>query len=682
MSDETSASKRQADPEASASDDDSAGSDSETGGEDGQGEADDDSAANAEADATANAAGADSAASTAGCFDLSVRAVGSPRAARSWVESESCIWRRTFDENGEETERTRLTNFRVWIDAVLVHRDGDQETGRTYELTALYGKRLYRGRTIAAELFKDLPRWLPKCFPIGLGIHPATPAVVDEVQHAIRQMNRHAPERPVFSHTGLAKVGGTSIYAHAGGAIGADEVITKLPDALAPVRLVPGSQAETAHALGRVRDLLDVAPKRMTAPLFCAVWRAILGGTNFAVWLFGGTRTGKTSLAALAQAFFGAGFNRSRLPSSFQATRIHNQGLAYVAKDMLVVVDDYHPIADPRQAAEQKGHAGELIRAQGNLAGRGRAAVDGSLLASRPPRGMLLITGEDLPDEPSELARLVPIEVRKDDVNLDRVFRCQADAAEGCYATLTAAFVQWYLEDVEGTQALFAHWRDEVGPEFERERPLAGENLSQLHAAYQVFDRFLSDRQLMKKPERHALSNEIKQALLLGDGREQIVSVSDPADTFLAQLGAVIGAKGAYLADFAGGPPEGFEAACGWVADPGGYPPWRAPANRPQVGWIDGNDLYLNPDVAYQAARTVGPGVTLTRKMIARALRDSGQLLNWDRTREVLTVRRTVENARREVWWLAIETLGIGVTPLKRVRKTPPTDQESDPTGA
>src|SRR5262249_54482129 len=88
-----------------------------------------------------------------------------------------------------------------------------------------------------------------------------------------------------------------------------------------------------------------------------------------------------------------------------------------VLQDALFVVDDYAPRVglDDR---ELQAKAARLLRAQGNLAGRGRLRPDTSERPETPPRGLILATGEQHPAGHSILARVFLIQVKRGDLNL------------------------------------------------------------------------------------------------------------------------------------------------------------------------------------------------------------------------------------------------------------------------
>ena len=85
--------------------------------------------------------------------------------------------------------------------------------------------------------------------------------------------------------------------------------------------------------------MLDIAPDVVTVPLVTAIFRSVLGDTDFSIHLAGPTGIGKTELAALAQQHFGPGLDARHLPGNWLSTGNAIEGLAFVTKDALLVVD-------------------------------------------------------------------------------------------------------------------------------------------------------------------------------------------------------------------------------------------------------------------------------------------------------------------------------------------------------
>ena len=128
----------------------------------------------------------------------------------------------------------------------------------------------------------------------------------------------------------------------------------------------------------------------MTVPVYCGLLRDVLGGCDTGIHLVGQTGAGKTELAALAQQHHGAEMGGRNLPGSWLSTDNALETLAFLAKDALLVVDDFCPTGSQYDIQAMHRKADRLFRGQGNAAGRGRLRSDGTLRATKPPRGMVL----------------------------------------------------------------------------------------------------------------------------------------------------------------------------------------------------------------------------------------------------------------------------------------------------
>jgi hypothetical protein len=99
------------------------------------------------------------------------------------------------------------------------------------------------------------------------------------------------------------------------------------------------------------------------------------------------------------------------LPGSWTSTDNSLEGLLFYGKDALIVVDDFAPRGGPHEVERLHHRADRVLRAQGNNASRDRMRVDGSLRPGKPPRGLVLSTGEDIPKGQSLRARTLVIEI-------------------------------------------------------------------------------------------------------------------------------------------------------------------------------------------------------------------------------------------------------------------------------
>jgi hypothetical protein len=252
-----------------------------------------------------------------------------------------------------------------------------------------------------------------------------------------------------FGHTGWIPVGDQWVYLHAGGAItGAGtppfDGRVVLSGKLERRRFPSHSSAIEAtddlrEAVRECFALWDLATDEIAIPLMLSAYRAALGQVDYSVHLAGPTGLGKTTLAHLAVSHFGAGLG-SKDQTNFESTAYAIEREAFALKDQLLLLDDY--LGTP----EHRRILAFIARNAANNSGRGRLGRDGSLRGDKPPRALVITTGEDVPVGESLTARMLVIRV-PDGAGLDLspgapINAAQVAAREGRYALAMAGFIR------------------------------------------------------------------------------------------------------------------------------------------------------------------------------------------------------------------------------------------------
>jgi hypothetical protein len=566
------------------------------------------------------------------------------------------------------TVATPLTNFRARIVAQVVEDDGAEQR-RLFEIEGALGGRATRF-SLATSAFSAM-NWPTE----HLGANAVTYAgmgVRDHARVAIQLLSGEVPERTVYTHLGWREIAGEWVYLHSGGAIGPfgpveEGVETRLEGALARYVLPDPPTGDALQAAVRASlRLLEVAPDRVSVPLLAATYRAVLGATDLSEHLAGPTGVLKTELAALVQQHFGAAMDSRNLPGSWSSTGNLLEAVAFAAKDAVFVVDDFAPAGSAGDVLRLHRDADRLLRAQGNSSGRGRMRADTTLRPPKPPRGLVLSTGEDVPRGQSLRARVLVLEVGPGDVNEELLSLCQADAAAGLYAAAMAGFIGSiagrYPAIRAGLRAEIVRLRREaLGSRAHRRTPEIVANLAI------GIDQFLAFAEAVGaiEPEEHVVLWK-RCWLAVGHaaaGQDEHQSASDPAARFLELLAAAIGAGRAHVAGGDGDLPSN-PGAWGWRQDTGGTGSFQHETWRPQrerVGWVAdddiGHDLFLDPDASFAAAqsmgRDVGDPLSVQPRTLRRRLHQAGFLLSVEEARHRLTVRRELGGARRTVLHLS-----------------------------
>jgi hypothetical protein len=562
------------------------------------------------------------------------------------------VWVRQT-HNGPVT--VQLTNFRALIATDVLDDDG-AEVRRRFEMEARLNG-WCRRFTVTADAFAGMG-WVAEHLGARAIVYPGL-GLRDHARAAMQVLSGEVPERHVYSHTGWRQLpDGCWAYLNGRGAIGADGLVAgvevALPDALAGISLPdPPVGKELVVAIRASLCLVDVGPDHITFPLLGAAYRAVFGDIDFALHLAGPTGAGKSELASLIQRHFGPDLDARHLPGSWSSTANALELLAFSAKDALLVVDDFAPTSNQGDVERAHREADRVLRAQGNRSGRLRMHADGTLRVVKPPRGLILSTGEDVPRGQSIRARLLACEIGPNDLDWSAVTASQKEAAEGRSAQALAGFLKWIAPQREALQdhirGHLAQLRERAaGSASHRRTPEIAANLA---VGWGLFLSFAQSVEAITEQERTQLWSRAWNAL----GRAVAVQAhhqrgGDPAQRFVELLGSAIASGRAHLAGTDGGRPLVDGGAWGWRRTREGE--WEAQGER--VGWLaENNHVYLDADASYAAVQRLGQEVgdrlTLTPQTLRKRLKERGVLVSTDAGRQVLTVRRIVEGQRREV---------------------------------
>lgn len=537
--------------------------------------------------------------------------------------------------------------------------DDGSETQRILEIEAwLAGQehKVMRGTVTAVE-FNSM-RW-----PITL-LGPRAiifPNMTEHARCAVQSLSENFSERRVYTHTGWREIDGEWGYLHTGGAIsssGTLNVNIKLAEALRPFDLpVPPTGDEEVKALRKTLEMLEVAAEQVTMPIVGAVWCSVLGDADFSHHLSGSTGKGKTALAALVQAYFGAGFDAGRLPGSWSSTGNSLEALSYVAKDAVLTVDDFKPEGAAPDVARLHRDADRLLRAQGNHAGRMRMRPDGTLRPAKSLRGIILSTDEDIPRGESLRARMIISEMDNETLDWTKLSECQHAAREGVYSAALAGFLRWLAPqyaDVRGRAAReIAEWRERATfqAKSHKRTPQA---IGQLARGWHYFLTYTVDAGALTPDEAAAYMSRVWTALYEVAVRQaSYQATQEPAQRFVELIQAAIASGRAHLANRNGEQPSDTHA-CGWQFDGATM---RAKGQR--IGWIDEQDVYLQPDAAYRVAKeiSVNDDLSITPNTLWKRLNEHGFLASVDKARETLKVRRIIEKREQRILHLTTDQL-------------------------
>ncbi len=548
--------------------------------------------------------------------------------------------------------QVQLTNYQALITTNILLDDG-VETKREFEIeTELMGRK--HRFTLPAAKFASMDWPIEQMGPQAI----TYPNQKDYARTAIQWFSLRAEERRIYAHTGWRNLDGQWLFLHAGGAIGsagaASGVNVQLPGSMGryELRFLPANFDALAVAVRASLKLTALGSPGIAFPLLAATYRAVLGQADFAIHLAGETGAFKSELAALHQQHFGAAMNRLNLPGSWSSTGNALESLAFHAKDTLFVIDDFAPQGSSVDVARYHGAADRVFRAAGNHTGRSRLDSTARLRENKPPRALILSTGEDIPRGQSIRARLLILEISKNSIGAAALTSCQEEAKSGRYAEAMGGFAGWLAGRYEESQEVLSrqvlkHRNAAVRSTSHARTP---DIVANLQAGFEIFLEFALDIGAIDAIERDRLLDRCWEALSsAASAQAKHQAATEPTERFICQLRSLLSSGRAHLEARAGGKPNLSPVSCGWRLESSGV--WSPLGYR--IGWVDGDDLYLDPTAAYRlaqvAGRDIGEVFVVSEQTLRKRLREKGLLASVDQPRGTLTVRRIIDGSSREV---------------------------------
>jgi hypothetical protein len=587
-------------------------------------------------------------------------------------------WLRSVMDGFVEVE---LANFTAQITSEVMLDDG-VERRCEFEIRAHVAGRDV-DCSVAARSYASL-NWVGESLGARALISPGQ-TIKDHLRFAIQVLSGDVARRTIYAHTGWRELPEHGwVFLHADGAIGPkgplDGIQVRLPGALQRARLpTPPTGQELVECVEKTLAFFALAPEPLTFPAVAAAFRGALGDTDFSIYSYGVTDSLKTETAALIQAFFGLDFDARTLPGSFLSTGNALEKLAFVAKDMVAVVDDWVPEGSRQDIQRQNREAGRLLRGKGNQAGRARLGADATLKEGCVPRALIYATGEELPSRHSARARALVLEFARGAVRTEVLTLCQQHRSEGVYAKVMAAFLAWaakgYVELKARVAARAAELRRSAQQDNRHRRTAS--IIAELQAGFEVFLAFAVLRGCITAERAEDLRRRCWDALkVAAEEQAQHQLAVEPATLFLRLLRSAIASGGAHVAGTDGRAPANAEAF-GWrtvEATQGNAPTYRACGIR--VGWVDGDHLYLDPDAALKAAQELASDadrIPVSTVTLSKRLNEKGYLASTDQERGHLLVRRVIEGRRASVLHVWVPML-TGAAHSAHAARTPPDD--------
>ncbi len=518
-----------------------------------------------------------------------------------------------YGRNGERYARP-LCNFTAQIVEDVARDDGEAIT-RQFVITG----RLADGRplpTVRIDSAKfGAMNWVSEVWGINAVVRAGW-STRDQLREAIQLQSVTATSRHIYTHTGWREINGKRVYLTAAGALGQDNITVELDQELSRYCLPVRPQNVTEAVKASLR-FLEVGPATITVPLWAAVYLAPLAEIvypAFVLWLYGASGALKSTLAALALSHYGTFTDKDLFLWTDTANRLEK--MCFLAKDAVLVIDDFAPMSDPYKAREIEQTATRIVRNIGNRGGRGRLASDLSLRAIYRPRGLVVSTGEQVPDGLSVTARMFTVEMRRGDVDLARLTTAQADASY--YPHALAGYLLWIAEQWDHLAQTLPQAQRQLRAQLLAEANgyhlRVSDTLAMLYLGLDLGLSYAVEIKALSESEAQAWRDRGWAALKAGtEAQAQRIEKERPTVRFLEILGSLL-AQGKALLRPRSVDTTGCDAA-----------------GSEFLGWYDEEFVYLLPEVAYNRTarflRDEGGYFPVKERTLRKYLAEEGYLM-------------------------------------------------------
>lgn len=366
------------------------------------------------------------------------------------------------------------------------------------------------------------------------------------VREMIQHMGEGIERVEIYQHLGWRRLqNGEYVFLHSNGCIGDGNAYVEIDEELNRYCL-PNQVTDIKKATIASYKLQSIAPLQITMPMIAMVYLAPLLEAarraniepKFLLWIYGMTGSQKTSLNLVFLSHFGQFVNHP--PASFKDTFNAIEKRTFLAKDVLMLVDDYHPSTNRNQKLAMDDIAQKILRIYGDRVGRGRMKANTDLQKTYRPMGLATVTGEDIPKGQSSVARFLGVEVKPGEVNLEKLSVAQENVEYLQEAMV--GYIKWLIPQMDELptklQGMFTKYRIEFKQHVHGRLVDAA---AWLCIGYEMMLEFMKSISVLSAQKAEVrLSNAKKILTSMIQQQHKLVSEDKPVEIFIKSLAYLI----------------------------------------------------------------------------------------------------------------------------------------------
>lgn len=446
-------------------------------------------------------------------------------------------------ETGErEVKLIPLCNFVATITADVMRDDGEEVTRQLAISGKLNNGRMLHEIMVDAGDFGAMD-WIAGQWGGRPIIEPGQ-AVKGKLRHAIQVMSAETmTERHLYEHTGWRVIDGKRVFLHAGGAIGitgVSGISVDLPGQLSKYKFPDDNAVAVVDAVRASIQLMEVAPARVTMPLWSMTYYAPLSSMLAPAFLpnvEGPSGARKSSLTALFLNHYGASFHEKGMPDDWVSTANSIERNGFLAKDVFFVIDDFKPFESRAEEREQTDKLGRITRSVGNRAARGRLTSGRKAARTYIPRGLVAMTAELGATGRSVVARQFTVTVKEGDVDLGKLTTAQQQ--RHVYAYAMRAYIEWLQVNYEIVEDTVNKNLIEQRAEFAKTgmHGRLPDTAAQLYIGFDIALQWATSIGAIDQSEADKLCSQFKAVLHnMATQQNEVVARENPATKFMTTL--------------------------------------------------------------------------------------------------------------------------------------------------
>lgn len=379
----------------------------------------------------------------------------------------------------------------------------------------------------------------------------------ESVRRLVQILAETAPICTVIESSGWKNVGTDEILNHvfcySGGYLGgnADEIKVKEMNELRGYNFVPDVEElkECYEAYQTLETLIPERKEIMLALISHAFGSVLVHKLDtesimpkHLIWLYGCSGSFKTSVALVILSLFGLMENP---PATFNDTTNSIEKKMYLAKDSLLLVDDYCPASTIAEANQKNSKASIVTRGIGDRIGKARAGSNMVLRPEYRPRGNVLVTGEDCPTGFSTTSRHISIALNRGDVDVNKLTWLQNNGH--LLNSLMVYFILWVKEAIMDNpecklKPRIIEVRDEASNSNHHRR--FAMSVAHLQLGYEILMKFFVEKEILSQEEANEKCQMSLQAYkMLAEEQNRLMANEDVADKFMTALAEMISTR-------------------------------------------------------------------------------------------------------------------------------------------